>query len=156
MTKATYHINIAYTFDPTHKGTNYTFDGEQWVNGGEFAEIVTKSVLGYKAEKDANGSYDTTSDIEELNASVKSSRFTLVNKVLGDTFEETINRYFETVHSTRWIYTVTIEDTAILYTMDKAEFKAFLNTFCGLNERKLVRCKHTTTKMLQWLDRRVA
>ena len=155
MKKNTYEINIAYTFDPAHKGANYTFDGEHWTNGGEFAEIITKSVLGFKPEKDANTRYDKASDIEEINASVKSSRFTLANCVLADTFAESVNKYFETVHSTLWIYTVVVEDTAILYHMNKKEFEEFVNTFCFLNERKVVRCKATSGKMIKWLEEKI-
>lgn len=155
MKKATYEINIAYTFNPAHKGANYTFDGEHWTNGGEFAEIITKAVLGYKAEKDANTRYDKASDIEEINASVKSSRFTLVNFTLADTFKESITRYFETVHSNLWIYTVVVDDTAILYYMNKAEFEEFLNTFCFFNERKQVRCKATSGKMIKWFEEKI-
>ena len=155
MKKTTYEINIAYTFNPAHKGANYTFDGEHWTNGGEFAEIITKAVLGYKAEKDANTRYDKASDIEEINASVKSSRFTLVNFTLADTFEESITRYFETVHSNLWIYTVIVDDTAILYYMNKTEFEEFLNAFCFFNERKQIRCKATSGKMIKWFEERI-
>ena len=155
MKKATYEINVAYTFDPAHKGANYTFDGEHWTNGGEFAEVITKSVLGFKAKKDANTRYDVASDIEEINASVKSSRFTLVNFSLADTFEESIERYFETVHSTQWIYTVVIEDMVTLYYMNRKEFSDFLFAFTTLNERNVVRCKATSGKMLKWFEERI-
>lgn len=155
MKKTTAEINLTYTFNPEHKGANYSFDGIHWTNGGEFAEVITKSVLGYEARKDANTRYDMASDIEELNASVKSSRFTLVNLVLADTFEETIKRYFETVHSTVWIYTVVIEDTATLYYLNRREFEQFLNTFCFFNERKQVRCRATSGKMIKWFEDRV-
>lgn len=152
MKKEVKTITLNYTYDTAHKGTNYTLDGQHWMNGGEFAEVITKSVLGYEAKKDANTSYDVASDIEELNASVKSSRFTLVNKVLAETFEETINRYFETVHSTQWIYTVVMEDTCTLYTMTATEFKEFLYKFCFFNERKQVRAKATSGKMIAWFE----
>lgn len=152
MKKITAEIKINFTFDTTHKGANYTFDGQHWVNGGEFAEVITKSVLGFEAKKDACTRYDVASDIEEINASVKSSRFTLVNMKLADTFEETVNKYFETVHSTMWIYTVVIENTAMLYMMNKDEFKEFLYTFTALNERKVVRCKATSGKMIAWFE----
>lgn len=156
MRKQIEEIKIDYIFDTTHKGANYSLDGEHWTNGGEFAEVITKSVLGFEAKKDANTSYDKASDIEELNASVKSSRFTLVNKVLADTFEETINKYFETVHSDKWVYTVVMESTATLYWMDADEFKSFLYQFCFFNERKAVRCKATSGKMIKWLEERLS
>lgn len=155
MKKLVAEINLSYTFNTEHKGANYSVDGEHWINGGEFAEIVTKSVLGYKAEKDANSRYDKASDIEELNASVKSSRFTLVNMVLADSFEESINRYFETVHSSLWIYTILIDDRAHLYYMNREEFKAFLFQFASLNERKVIRGKATSSKMVRWFEERL-
>ena len=155
MKKLTAEIKLNYTFDTAHKGANYTFDRQHWINGGEFAEIITKSVLGFEARKNANTRYDIASDIEEINASVKSSRFTLVNMKLADTFEETINKYFETVHSTMWIYTVVIEETAILYMMNAKEFKSFLNQFCNFNERQLVRGKATSGKMIKWFEERI-
>ena len=156
MKKITAEIKIDYIFDTTHKGSNYSFDdGHKWCNGGEFAEIITKSVLGFEPKKDANTSYDVDSDIPELNASVKSSRFTLVNMKLADTFEETINKYFETVHSTTWIYTVVIDNIATLYIMDKVEFELFLYTFTALNERQVIRSKATSGKMIAWFENKI-
>ena len=156
MKKEVYTVSLAYTFDPAHKGASYSLDGGQhWTNGGEFAEVVTKSVLGFEATKDANSRYDLASDINELRASVKSSRFTLVNMVLGDSFEESLTRYFETVHSTQWIYTIVIDDSAILYYMNKEEFKSFVETFCFFNERKAIRCKATSGKMIKWFEERI-
>ena len=152
MKKLTAEIKINFTFDTAHKGANYTLDNEHWVNGGEFAEIITKSVLGFEAKKDANTAYDVASDIEEISASVKSSRFTLVNKKLADTFDETVKRYFETVHSTQWIYTVIIENTATLYFMNKEEFTEYLYKFTALNERNAIRAKATSTKMIAWFE----
>lgn len=155
MKKATYTINLTYTFDPVgHKGAPYSLDGERWTNGGELAEVITKSVLGYTPKKDQNTRYDKASDIEELNASVKSSRFTLANVRLGDTFEESVRRYFETVHSTQWIYTVLLDDTAVLYTMCAEEFAEFLRTFATVNERGFIRGRATSGKMVKWLEER--
>lgn len=155
MKKEIRTINFNYTFNTAHKGANYTLDNEHWINGGEFAEVVTKSVLGYEAKKDANTRYDVASDIEEINASVKSSRFTLVNMKLAETFEETITKYFETVHSNIWIYTVVIENEATLYYMNKTEFNEFLHTFCFFNERFNVRCRATSGKMIAWFENKL-
>ena len=152
MRKEVKTIGFNYTYDTAHKGTNYTLDGEHWMNGGEFAEVVTKAVLGYEAKKDANTSYDVASDINELRMSIKSSRFTLVNKVLANTFDETVRVYFETTHSTTWVYTIVIEDTATLYYMKADEFKEYLYKFTTLNERGLVRAKATSGKMIAWFE----
>lgn len=152
MRKESYEININFKFDSAKKGAKYTLDGEKYMNGGEFAEVVTKSVLGYKAEKEPNTDYSKGSDIAELRASVKSSKFTLTNMVLADTFEKSLDVYFATTHSKVFIYTVIIENTATLYTMDAWEFRLFLETFSGLNERGVVRGKATSGKMIQWLE----
>lgn len=156
MKKIESNISLDYIFNTEHKGAPYTLDGGcHWLNGGEFAEAITKHVFGYEPVKDASTPYDKGSDIEELNASVKSSRFTLTTVKLGDTFDEIIESYFATVHSTLWIYTVVIERKATLYLMNADEFKNFLYSFAGLNERKLIRGKATSTKMIRWFEERV-
>ena len=155
MKKTVVSINLTYIYDASHSGAHYTLDGTHYMNNGDFAEVVTKAGLGYAPVKDGNTAYDIASDIEELNASVKSSRFTLTSRSLADTFEDSIEVYFQTVHSTTWIYTVILEDTATLYFMDAEEFKTFLYGFASLNERKVVRGKTTSTKMITWLESRV-
>ena len=152
MRKETYEINFNFTFNSARKGAKYTLDGERWMNAGEFAEIATKSVLGYKAVKEPNTDYTKASDIAEMRASIKSSKFTLTNMVLADTFEKSLNVYFESTHSKMFIYTVIIEDTVTLYFMDAFEFRLFLETFSKLNERGVVRGKTTSGKMIQWLE----
>lgn len=153
MKKEVYTINIDYIFDTAHKGANYSFDGgAHWTNGGEAHEIITKSVLGFEAKKDANTSYDKGSDIEALRASVKSARFTLVNKALASTFDDTVNEYFNTTHSKVWIYAIIIDTEITLYFMDDVEFREFLYKFTALNERGLIRGKHTSGKMIKWFE----
>ena len=156
MKKEVYAVNMEYTFNPAHKGANYTFDnGVHWVNNGEFCETICKSVLGFSAKKDANTPYDKGSDIEGLNASVKSSRFTLVNMRLADTFEESVTKYFQTVHSSLWIYVMIVDDEVNLYYMNKEEFNEFLHMFSGLNERQVIRAKATSGKMIAWLENKL-
>lgn len=157
MKKITATINIEYTFSPIeHRGAPYSVDGIHWMNGGELSEIVDKSIRGLEARKDANTSYDKGSDIEETATSVKSGNATLVNKVLGENFEEIQKVYFETCHSTNWDWVVILDDTAIIYNMNRVEFKEFMNTFgrfCA--DRKVIRFLKTSTKMLKWLDERL-
>ena len=154
MKKVTAKINVGFTFDPNHKGAPFTLDGVHWMNNGEFMEVVAKSVLGYECRKDANTPYDKGSDIEEINASVKSSRATVVNMKLADTFEESMDIFFERVHSTQFIYATAIEDEATLYFMDAPQFREFLQNWAGLNERGFMRLKATSGKMLKWLEER--
>lgn len=155
MKKTTYTLTLAYTYDPTHKGAPYTLDGQHWMNNGEYMECAIKSVLGYEAVKDANVPYNMGSDIPELNASVKSSRFTLTNMPLADNFEDSIKTYFETVHSTIWMYGVKLDEEIVIYEMNAEEFESFLREFSNMNERKVIRAKATSTKMLKWFEGRV-
>lgn len=155
MKKQVYSVSVPYTFDPSHKGAPYTFDGEHHMNGGEFTESMVKVHMGFECGKDANTPYDRGSDIPEIRASVKSSRATLVNKKLGADMAEILDTYFQNVHSDKWIWGVVIEEQVITYMMTASEFRAFTETFAGVNERGVVRFKTTSGKMLRWLEERV-
>ena len=152
MKKITAEIKINYIYDSTRKGAKYSTDGEHFMNGGEFAEIIAKAVLGYESRKDANTAFDKGSDIPEIEASVKSSKATLVNKKLADTFEGSIKEYFKATHSKIFIYVVIIDDTATLYMMNANEFESFIKAFAGMNERGFIRFKGTSAKTIAWLE----
>lgn len=145
-------IKFEYTFDSARKGAKYTLDGTHYMNGGEFAEVTTKAVLGFEAHKDANTAFDEGSDIPEINASVKSSKASLTNMRLADTFDESVKVYFDRTHSTCFIYTVIIDETATLYMMNADEFRAFMYKFSALNERGVIRFKATSGKMVAFLE----
>ena len=147
---------VKFSFNPAHKGAPYTIDGIHYMNNGELMELVAKSVLGYNAKKDVNTPFDKGSDIEEINASVKSSRATVANVVLGETLETSIDVFFERVHSTTFIYATMIENDVVLYFMNADEFKEFLTSWCKLNERGYMRLKATSGKMIKWFEERVA
>ena len=155
MKKMTYTNNLTYSYNPTHKGAPFTLDGQKWMNRGEYMECAIKAVLGYEPKKDANIPFNLGSDIPELNASVKSSKFTLTSKSLGSSFEENIKNYFKTVYSTTWLYGIELEEQIIIYEMTKQEFENFLREFSSLNERKVIRCKATSLKMIKWFEDRV-
>jgi hypothetical protein len=157
MKKNTYSINIPYLFDPTHKGAPYTFNGgESYCNAGEASEIIVKACKGFTAEKDACTPYDKGSDIPELNASVKSSSATLVNKPLGYDFDSFKAHYFATVHSTLWIWAVVMDDTLSTYEMNAEEFAEFVDTWSTwASDRKVIRFKKTSGKMIKWLEEKV-
>ena len=155
MKKTVAAINISYTFDPAHTGAPYTLDGVHYVNAGEWKEVLLKSTLGYAPKKDGNGAYDKTDDIPELNASVKSGKATLVNKVLGESFTEIKTQYMANVHSNLWIWVTVIDDEVVAYYMNKEEFGSFLDTWAGYAaDRKVIRFKADSGKMLRWLDER--
>ena len=151
MEKSIHSIKIAYAFNPNRRGAHYTIDNIHFMNHGEFCEILTKSVLGFTLTKSPLP-YDKGSDIPEIEASVKSNRFTLVNANLGNTLVEAVARYFETTHSKLWIYTIFTGNAITLYKMNSAEFKEFLLRFCYMNKRGRVRCRAISAKMLQWLE----
>ena len=155
MTKTVYDINFKFQFDPAHKGAPYTLDGEHYMNGGEFAEIADKMVKGLGSKKDANTPFDKGSDIEETATSVKSSRATLTTAKIGYDFNSIKRCYFARVHSTNWDYVALIDDEVVIYNMGAEDFREMLMTWASINERKVIRFKSTSGKMLRWLDERV-
>ena len=152
MKKIEAEIKINYTFDNNRKGAKYTLNGLNWMNHGEFAEVVTKNILGFESVKDANTAFDKGSDIPEIKASVKSSKASLTSMKLADTFEESMNEYFKRTHSEIFIYTVIIDENATLYMMNEKEFRLFMMNFSSLNERKVIRFKATSGKMVKFLE----
>ena len=131
-------------------------------NFGAYAEsVVAYDVTGEIRTHD-HVPFDKGSDIPELNASVKSARFTLASANLsnGNTLEEKINDYFNRVASNLFIY-VTKDLTA--YYMDANEFRAFLEKFTTLQRESekngngmKVRAKSESKAMKQWLAIRAA
>lgn len=150
--KMTREINVKFTFDPARKGAKYTIDGRHWLNGGEFAEVVAKAVHRLEAGKDANTRFDEGSDVPEYNASVKSSKASLTNMKLADTFDDSVRAYFEQVHSTEFWYVTITDELATIYKMNANKFERFLRKFSKLNERGVIRIAATSSKMLAWLD----
>lgn len=155
MKKFSYPNTMPYSYDPTHKGAHYMI-GDAFKNNGEFAESVVKFHRGYDYIVNPATSYDTGSDIEEMNASVKSSGASLAC-VYGFDMQTILDTYFANVHSTLWIYVVIVDDQVTEYHMNAAEFRDFLNNWgkltreSGSNLMK-VRIKTTSGKMLTWLD----
>ena len=152
MKKAVYAINVSYTFDATRKGAKYTFDGTHYMNAGEWKEAIAKAALGYMAHKDANTAYHMGDDIPELNASVKSSKASLTNMVLADTFEESIRTYFANVHSNLFIWVEIVDEEVVLYMMTADEFETFIRKFSALNERGVIRFKASSAKLVNFLE----
>lgn len=149
---------LEYTADIIFTGKRqvpYNINGKD-DNGGVAVECGIKSGLGLPAVKDANGAYDVTDDIPEYNASVKSSAATLVNRKLGDNFDEVVNAYFDTVHSKIVWYGVidTIKRAVTVYEMNHKEFRQYLKLFARYdNSRKVVRLnKDAASVNLRWLE----
>lgn len=156
MTRLNHAINFQFQFDPERKGAKFTLDGIHWLNSGEFAEVADKAIKGYDLSKDANTAYDKGSDIKETRTSVKSGKATLTSKVLGNSMKEVLNTYFANTHSTNWDWVVLIDDEVIIYNMNAKEFNEFTREWATYDaNRKVVRYKATSGKMLKWLEERV-
>ena len=154
MKKFTYTNNMPYTYDPTHARAHYNINGK-YANRGEFCESVAKFHRGLEYVSNPATSYDEGSDIESLNASVKSSGASLAC-VYGD-FDSILRTYFANVHSTLWIYITIIDENVIEYHMNKEEFKNFVIEFGTLakesgSDLTKIRFKKESQKMLKWFE----
>ena len=146
-------IRLSYAYDATRKGAKYSINGgESWLNGGEFAEAVAKDAHGLDAHKDANTRFNEGSDVPEFHASVKSSKASLTNMKLADSFDASVAAYFEQVASSEFWYVTIIDELATIYKMNAKTFERFLRKFSKLNERGVIRIAATSSKMLAWLD----
>ena len=130
----------------------YTIDGVHFMNDGQRKEAIAKNCHGLDWRIDGNTSYDKGSDIEQYNASVKSSKATLVNKKLGATLKESLDTYFQHTTSTSFWYVTTDNELVTIYKMDANTFRTFLETFAKLNERGYIRIARETRTMLYWLN----
>lgn len=157
MKRITTNVMLKYTFDPKgHKGAPYFVDGgKAWMNNGDFMEVMTKAALGFEPVKDGNTAFDEGSDIPEINASVKSARFTLAGRKLGPDFDSFFNEYFRLCHSNLWIYSAIVNDKFVMYFMQEDEFKTFVRTWCEFNERHVIRCKNSQVSILAWLEKNI-
>ena len=158
MNKISYTNTMPYEYDPNRKGSHYKI-GEKWKNAGELAESITKFHRGLDYLVNPKTSYDNGSDIESLNASVKSSGASLAC-LYGNSFEQIIDTYFANVHSTLWIYVVKVDEEIIEYHMNAKEFREFLEGWAQIavesNSHLLkVRFKKTSLKMIKWLEERL-
>ena len=154
----TYINNMPYTYDPNHRGAHYLI-GEKYKNHGEFCESVAKFHRGLEYLVNPATSYDNGSDIESLNASVKSSNATLAD-VFGNTFDSIADTYFANVHSSLFIYIIDIDNEINEYHMNAKEFREFINAWAVLAKDSgthltKIRFKKTSGKMIQWLNERV-
>lgn len=156
MKKSVAKIPFAFQFDPTHKGAPYTIDGEHYMNAGQFKQIARVATLFGRIEKPDHIRYDVDSDIPELHESVKSSKATLVNMRLGDDLESTLEFYFEHTASKVHSWVTMVDDMLVTYIMENSEFKEFTKVFGWYdNDRKVVRYKAESGKMIKWLEERL-
>lgn len=157
MKKYSYTNTMPYAFDPNHTRAHYLI-GDKYKNHGEWLESVAKFHRGLEYIVNPATSYDEGSDIESLNASVKSSGASLAC-IYGD-YEAIKATYFANVHSTLWIYMENIGEEIAEYHMDRGEFEEFLDNFSELARESgshltKIRIRKTSLKMLRWLEERV-
>lgn len=157
MQRIEFTAKIPFIYDASHKGAPYTIDGgAHWLNAGELREVMVHAYYGEPIVKDANTAFDMGSDIPSMEMSVKSGKATLTTVNLGDTFETIYNEYFKRVHSTLFTWVTEIDNQFTMYIMSKDEFRTFVRVWSGLNERKQIRFKATSGKMITWLEARCA
>lgn len=160
MKKVNYTVRANYGYNPEHKGAPY-FVEDKFFNFGNLCECAVSEWAGQGFGYDTKAvPFDKGSDIESINASVKSSGASLAC-LYGTSKEDIIDEYFNRVHSTEWIYVVEIDGEFNFYMMDANEFRAFLNEWATMAResdgvRFKVRFKKTSGKMIAWMDERVA
>lgn len=156
MTKEINAIALKYTYNPEHTGAPYTLDNNRYFNAGELNEIVRKSCKGLTPKKDGNGKWCDCSDIPELCESVKSSKATLCSEKIGKDFDEIVTNFINGVASVQFSWNVIVDDVQVTYIMNKSEFETFVRVWASFaKDRRVVRFKATSGKMLAWLDERV-
>ena len=158
MKKLSYVNTMPYTYDHTHRGARYKIAGK-YKNHGEFCESIAKFHRGLEYAINPNARYDEESDIPSINASVKSSGATLAD-LFGNSKEQIIKTFMATVHSTLFIYIVDMDDQITEYHMNAKEFTEFAMKWANLvrdsgSQLMKVRFKHTSGKMIKWLEDRV-
>ena len=157
MKKITSELTLNYRYDADHARAHYTFDGIHYMNGGDFAECVDKHVRGLEPKKDANVPFDIDSDIPELALSIKSQKCGLTDRRLADNLAEYVKIFFNQVHSVLFDWVVIIDNQVTIYTMDKNEFREFVNEFIVWDKySKKPRFGTTSVRMLNYLEERVA
>lgn len=160
MIKVQYTATIPYFFNPNHKGAHYSFDnGKTYKNNGEFLESAAKHQRNLEYLINPATAYDQGSDIESLNASVKTPTASLAC-IYGNDKNDILEKYFKNVYSTLWIFMFMTNETVYEYHMNKAEFQEFLQIFGKLDRdaktnKNKIRIKNLTKNMLEWLEDRV-
>lgn len=119
------YANLEYTCE----GTRFYVNGGNFTakcNVGEMIELVICYDETNTIKKTDNIAYDVASDCG--NKSIKSAKASLTDKIRANDYETIYNRYFETVHSTEWVYGILNRETETVtaYYMNKTEFQRFL------------------------------
>ena len=152
-----YTIPAVMKFNPTRKGTRYEYHGKAY-NAGEAVECAIGLHFEGHWEKD-HVAFDAGSDVETINASVKSYKATLVapSLIKATDFEGIVNEYFARVHSTRFIWAAEVNGEVLCYEMDKSEFYKFVTS--GMwkfdKSRGAVRQTVYAPKVICWFENQI-
>ena len=166
MTKIEYINTMPIIHDYEHRGAPYLINGQaKHKNHGETVESIVKWHRGLYTEVNPSTSWWEGSDIEELNASVKSSEASLGHNVGKDTdtLLKRVNFYCKYTHSSLFIWADWDEETnaVVEYHMDIKEFKKFVLTFTRMsrdtsNGQMAIRFRKSSKKMQAWFEERCA
>ena len=110
-------------------GSRYGIEGfPKTYNRGDFLEFVCATHHNLNWKK-LPVKWWEGSDLQELEASVKSAHFSLGEGILGDTYEEKKRYFLENTVSTTFIYMMIDKsgENALEWIMTKAEFSDFLD-----------------------------
>lgn len=148
-----------YSFNPAHKGAPYLLNGH-YCNHGQLMEACTSYAYGFGLQFDSKAvPFDEGSDLEEIQASVKSSNASLAC-LYGETLEGIIEEYFARTASKLWIYSTEIDGQLYCYEMNAEEFKSYLENFGRLAKESgksvlKIRTLKESGKLVRWLEERV-
>lgn len=156
----TYINELNYTYNAEHKGSHYLIENKTtYCNKGEFSESVCKYKHGCYEAHNPTTAWNKGSDIEHMQASVKSSEASLGRGITGDTIEEMAESFFKETPSTLfiWINIDELTQQVTEYHMNKAEFKMFIMNFTRVHhssskKENIVRFRKHTKKMEQWFE----
>jgi hypothetical protein len=158
MELLTYMQEMEYLYYPERKGAKYKI-GDTFKNRGELCESISKFKRGLPYLVNPRTDWWQGSDIESLQASVKSSRCSVAT-IEAETYEKMLDIYFSKVPSILWIYVTIINNIVYEYHMNAAEFRKFLERWGSVDResgthKKKIRVREENDKMLQWLNERV-
>lgn len=149
-----YVVPAVMKFNPARKGTRFEYAGRAY-NAGEAVECAIALCFDGHWTKD-HVRFDAGSDIETIDASVKSYKSTLVSPSLmtATDFDGIVNEYFARVRSTRFIWAAEVNGEVLCYEMNKSEFHKFVTS--GMwkfdKSRGAVRQTVYTTKVICWFE----
>ena len=152
-----YTIPAVMKFNPTRKGARYEYAGKAY-NAGEAVECAIGLHFDGHWTKD-HVRFDAGSDVETINASVKSYKATLVapSLIKASYCEGIVNEYFARVRSTRFIWGAEVNGEILCYEMNENEFRKFVTS--GLwkmdSSRGSIRQAVCSAKVIAWLENQI-